>query len=143
MHVRKSKRDNITATLTGLSVTGDNVYQTRVYPIAADKLPGIAIYTRSEGIEYATLTTPRSLIKTMTVSVEAYVQGSDDDLDAIASEIETALSNDLTRGGFAKDTRVIGFETDFSGDPDQPVGTGIISVEVDYVTIEGSPEAAV
>jgi len=142
MHVRQSIRDNITTTLTGLPSTGSNVYQTRVYPIAPDKLPGIAVYTRSESSDYLTVTIPRTLVRTLTVSVEAYVQGSDNDLDAISASIEEALAVDVTRGGYAKDTRVVSFEADFSGDSDQPVGSAVVQVEIDYVTIEGNPEVA-
>lgn len=145
-HVRKSIRDNIVATLTGLSTTGARVYPTRVYPIADALLPGIAIYTRSEEVLNSTITIGRNLVRTLTVAVEIYakgVTGLDDTVDAIASEIEVALAADVTRGGLAKDTRVLSFESDFSGDPDQPVGTGTITVEIDYVTIEGAPEVAV
>ena len=143
MHVRNSIRNNLVTTLTGLSTTGSNVSSTRVYPFGAEKLPRISIYTKSESIDYSTLSVPRSLIRTLSANIEVFVQSNiDDDLDTIASEIETALYSDLTRGGYAKDTRVVSFEAEFSGDPDQPVGTAIINVEVDYVTIEGSPEAA-
>jgi hypothetical protein len=145
-HIRKSIRDNVVTTLTGLTTTGANVFQTRVYPLASNKLPGLAIYTRSESSDYSTITMPRNIIRTMTVSVEAYVKGvtgTDDSLDTIASEIEAALYSDVTRGGLAKDTRVVSFEADFSGDPDQPVGTATINVDIDYVTIEGAPETAV
>ena len=143
MHVRNSIRDNLVTTLTGLSTTGSNVSSTRVYPFGAEKLPRISIYTKSEDIEYGTLSRPRTLVRTLTAAIEVFVQSNvDDDLDTISSEIETALYADVTRGGYAKDTRVVSFEADFSGDPDKPVGTAVINVQIDYVTIEGSPEAA-
>ena len=37
-HVRKSIRDDVVSTLTGLTTTGTNVYQTRFYPLAEAKL---------------------------------------------------------------------------------------------------------
>lgn len=67
----------------------------------------------------------------------------DDDLDTIASEVESAVYGDVTLGGLAKDARITSFSSDFSGDPDKPVGSATITLEIDYVTIEGSPEAAV
>lgn len=143
-HVRKGIRDHIVATLTGLATTGANVSKTRVYPFAADKLPRISVYTKSEDAEYGTISRPRSIFRTLIVSVEVMVQSDvDDDLDQIASEIETALAADVTRGGLAKDTRITSFEADFSGDPDKPVGSATLQVEVDYVTIEAAPEVAV
>jgi len=143
-HVRKLIRDNIETTLTGLATTGANVYQTRVYPIAEDRLPGLAIYTSSEATEYATLTPPRTQLRTLSVSVDVYakaVTAYDDLLDAACVEIEEALYTDRTRGGSAKDTRIIAFDSDFSGDGDQPVARATLTVEVDYVTIENDVEA--
>jgi hypothetical protein len=145
-HVRKLIRDNITTTLTGLTTTGTNVYQTRVYPLAEDKLPGIAIYTSAEAIEYATINPPRTQIRTLTVNIELYVKGLtgyDNDLDQISSEIEEALYTDLTRGGYAKETRITAFDADFSGEGDQPVAYATITVEVDYMTLENDVETSV
>lgn len=138
-HVRKQIRDNIVTTITGLATTGSNVYRTRVYPLADVKLPGLAVFTDSEEIEPSTITPPRTQMRTLTVRIEAFVKGVsnfDDQLDTISEEVEEALAADITRGGLAQDTRITGFEADFSGEGDQPVGVGRISVSVDYVTIE-------
>lgn len=143
-HVRKLIRDDIETTLTGLTTTGSNVYQTRVYPLAEDRLPGLAIYTSSEAAEYATINPPRTQIRTLSVSVDVYVKavtGYDDTLDAACVEIEEALYTDRTRGGNAKDTRVTAFDSDFSGDGDQPVARATLTVEVEYVTLENNVEA--
>jgi hypothetical protein len=142
-HVRKLIRDDIETTLTGLATTGSNVYQTRVYPIAEDRLPGLAIYTSTEATDYATITPPRTQVRTLTVSVDVYVKAVtayDDTLDVICVEIEEALYTDRTRGGNAKDTRVTAFDSDFSGDGDQPVARATLTVEVDYVTLENNVE---
>lgn len=144
-HVRKSIRDNVKTTLTGLTTTGSNVYQTRVYPLAEDKLPGIAIYTRSEDTEYQTVTVPRHQERTLVIAVEAYVKALtdyDDTLDSIAAEVEAALYTDLTRGGYARDTRVVSFDSQFSGDGDQPIAYATIEVQVDYFTEENDAETA-
>ena len=144
-HVRKLIRDNVETTLTGLTTTGTRVYKTRVYPVAEDRLPGIAIYTRDESTEYATITKPRTQNRELTVSVEIYVKAIanyDDQLDQIASEIETALYTDTTRGGYAKDTMVTGFDCDFSGEGDQPVALGTAHFSISYVSLEGNPDEA-
>lgn len=143
-HVRNQIRNRLVTTLTGLSTTGSNVSSSRVYPFAADKLPRISIYTKSESSEYATLTRPRTITRTLEALVEVFVQSViDDDLDTIASEVESAIYGDVTLNGLAKDARITSFSSDFSGDPDKPVGSATITIEIDYVTIEGSPEAAV
>lgn len=138
-HVRKQIRDHVAVTVTGLTTTGANVYKTRVYPLADSKLPGLAIFTDSEEIELSTISPPRTQMRTLTVRIEAFVKGVsnfDDQLDTISEEVEEALAADITRGGLAQDTRVTGFEADFSGEGDQPVAVGRFNVLVDYVTIE-------
>lgn len=145
-HVRKTIRDNITTTLTGLTTTGSNVYQTRFYPLAEAKLAGLCIYTNSESTETSTITVPRTQLRTLEVMVEAYVKGTtgiDDTLDTIAVEVEEALTTDITRGGNAKDTKVTAFEASYAGDGDQPVGVGRFTVEVLYATLENDIETAV
>lgn len=85
-------------------------------------------------------------MRVLTVRVEAFVKGVsnyDNTLDTISEEVEEALSADVTRNGLAKDTRVTGFEAEFSGDGDQPVATGTITIEVDYATLENAVDVAV
>lgn len=145
-HVRKSIRDNVTTTLTGLATTGSNVYQTRFYPLAEVKLAGLCIYTNSEDVEHTTLSLPRTQMRSLEVMVEAYVKGTtdiDDTLDAIGVEISEALAADVTRGGYAKDTKVTRFEATYAGEGDQPVGVGSFTVEVLYATLENDIETAV
>jgi len=145
-HVRKTIRDHITTTLTGLTTTGSNVFQTRLFPVEESKLPALCIYTKSEATEYATLTQSRTQVRELEVIVEAYVKGTaniDNTLDTIAVEIEEALSSDVTRNSNAKDTRVTSVDIDFNGDAEQSVGVARFTVAVDCVTVEGDVETAV
>ena len=72
-HVRKTIRDQIVSDLTGLATTGSNVYKSRVYPIADDKLPGLAVYTMNESIDYIAIGSDRMQQRMLTVAIEAYV----------------------------------------------------------------------
>lgn len=144
-HVRKNIRDNVTTTLTGLTTTGSRVFQTRLFPLATAKLPGLCIYTRSETTEYVTVGRPRTQIRELEVLVEAYVKGTaslDNTLDTIAVEIEEALYTDVTRGGYAKDTQITSFEVDYDGEGDQSVGVARFTISVTYATVENDIEAA-
>ena len=144
-HVRKSIRDNVTTTLTGLTTTGSRVFQTRLFPLATAKLPGLCIYTRSETTQYATVGRPRTQIRELEVLVEAYVKGTaslDNTLDTIAVEIEEALYTDVTRGGYAKDTQITSFEVDYDGEGDQSVGVARFTISVTYATVENDIEAS-
>jgi len=145
-HAREQIRDAVVTALTGLSTTGSNVYRSRIYPLAQAKLPGLAIYTKSELMDYATQARPRTIIRALTVAVEAYVSANadfDETIDDIASEVESAMYTNLTLGGLAKDSKISSVEIDFSGDGENPVAIATISIDVTYVTVEGSPNTAV
>ena len=145
-HVRTSIRNNIETTLTGLTTTGSNVYVTRLFPLAAGKLPGLCIYTRNEAIRNSTVQPPRTQVRNLDVIVEAYVRGTgsiDDTIDTISVEVEEALATDVTRGGYAKDTNVTSFEVEYDGEGEQSIGVARFTISVDYVTLENDIETAV
>ena len=142
-HVRQTIRDHIVSAVTGLSTTGANVFPSRVYPIAAGKMPGLAVYTLSEAIEAQTLRPPRGLVRILEISIEAYVEGStnDDVLDNICAEVEAAVAADITRGGNAKDTILVSFEADFA-DGERPLVVGRLTYQVTYSTAETNATSA-
>jgi len=142
-HIRTRIRQNIVTTLKGLSDTKSNVFDSRIYPMNMDTLPGICVYTASETSNYLSISPPRTLDKSIAVAVEIYVKmidTYDEKLDQIAADIEEALYTDLSRGGLAKDTMVTAFDSTFSGDVEQPVLMGKLTVQVRYSAVEGSPE---
>lgn len=144
-HLRQLIRSNIVTTVTGLATTGSRVYQTRIYPLEQSKLPGLCVYTRSETTEYTTISPPRRQERTLDVVIEIYASATtnlDNTLDTVSAQIEEALSADLTRGGYAKDTKVIAFEADFDGSGEQPVGVGRLTVQVTYSNRENEVESA-
>ena len=51
-HIRQSIRDNAVTAVTGLSITGSNVFRSRGYPLGTNKLPALCVYTDSEVVEY-------------------------------------------------------------------------------------------
>lgn len=109
------------------------------------KLPGLAIYTESEETAYETIKAPRTQIRTLTITVDCFVtsvSNFDSLVDTMCEEIEEALATDLTRGGLAKDTKVVSFESDFSGEGEQPISIGKLSVEITYSTLENSVDTA-
>jgi hypothetical protein len=145
-HIRKLLRDSLTTALTGLASTGNRVYQTRVYPLAANKLPGILIYSKEESTEYSTMGLPRIQERTVSFNVEVYVKGVsgyDNSIDQICLEIEEALYANITLGGNAANLTIRDFSADFSGNGDQPVGLATITVDVLYRVNENAPDAAI
>lgn len=145
-HARQAIRDDIVSTVSGLSTTGARVFRNRVYPMGESKLPGLLVYTESEEIEASTITPPRTQMRRMNVTIEAYVKAAsnyDEALDTISEQIEEALALDVTRNGLAKDTRITSFESEYSGEGDQPVAVGRLIIEVVYATIENAVNQSV
>ena len=135
-HIRNQIRDNIITALTGLTTTGSNVFNHRVYTLGSNKLPALCVYTNSEDSQYQTINPPRSVLNTLTVNIEGYVQatsGYDNTIDAICLEVSEALYTDLTRGNLAKDTRIVSMSSELNDDGEQPLCVVVITVEVTYM----------
>jgi hypothetical protein len=63
-------------------------------------------------------------------------------VDDIEADVERALAVDITRGGYALDTRVVRTE-EFIAEAQSPVGGALIDVEIKYRHADGNPYAAV
>ena len=65
--------------MTGLSTTGSNVFEGRVFPIEESKLPCLLVYDSEEEIEAQTLSPAgsRSMMATLNVVIEGYANGGD------------------------------------------------------------------
>lgn len=139
-HLRQQIRDRITTTLTGLTTTGSNVYQTHVYPLSEGQLPGIAIYTKSHTFEPLSISPPRRLRNELDVSIEIYAKGaaSDNTLDTICEEVEAALYADASLNDLAQDAYLTDIDIEHSGEGDQPVTIGRMTYRVEYTSVEGS-----
>lgn len=145
-HVRKTIREYFGSQLTGLTTTGANVFESRVYPMQSAKLPALLIYTTSESSEESSFSKNRIMDRTVNVQVEGFVRtiaNFDDTLDLIAEEVEVALLDDPTLGGLAINTVLTATEATYSGDSEQPVGTIILTFEVHYRTETGVPGTAI
>jgi len=145
-HVRKTIREYFGTQLTGLTTTGSNVFESRVYPMQSSKLPAVLIYTTSEESAESAFSKKRVQDRTVDVNVEGYVRAIanfDDTLDQIAVEVEGAILDDPTLGGLAINTELTGTEATYSGDSEQPVGTIRLTFQVQYRTESGQPETAI
>lgn len=47
-HIRQQIRERAGTVLTGLTTTGSNVFETRIYPLSNTNLPALAIYTKTK-----------------------------------------------------------------------------------------------
>jgi hypothetical protein len=145
-HVRQQIREYFGTTLTGLTTTGSNVYESRVYTLQEDTLPSLVIYTKSETSEPIVIGTDRVMSRELSVVVEAYCKATsnfDDTIDTISKEVEEAIMADRTLGGLAKDTYVESTEIEYTGEGEQPVGYVTLTFLTNYYVQETNPDVAV
>ena len=144
-HLRRQIRERAATTLTGLTTTGSNVFQSRVYPMESAGLPGLCIYTTDEAIEIQSMGGTRNVSRDLTLIVEGYATDSanvDDTLDQIGKEIELAMSGDITLNDLAQDSYLSSVEITLSGDGSTGIGKITHSYTVVYQTAENAPDAA-
>jgi hypothetical protein len=145
-HVRQQIREYFGTALTGLTTTGSNVYESRVYTLQEDTLPSLVIYTKSEISEPIVIGTDRVMSRELSVVVEAYCKATsnfDDTIDTISKEVEEAIMADRTLGGLAKDTYVESTEIEYTGEGEQPVGYVTLTFLTNYYVQETNPDVAV
>jgi len=136
-HVRKQIRDRVASTLkTNVGLVQRRVYTTRVHPLNDTNLPAISVYTGSEASDRMNAG-ETDMIRELSLDVDIYVRETskfDDDVDAIAVQVEEALANDFTINGLAKFSTLTSTEIQFDGDADQILGIAKLTYSVRYVT---------
>ena len=145
-HIRQQIREYFGTTLTGLSTTGSNVYESRIYPIENSKLPALVIYTKSETSEPIVIGTDRVMSRELSVVVEGYAKATsdfDDTIDTISKEVEKAIAADRTLDGKAKDTYLESTEIEFNGEGEKPLGYVSLTFLTNYYVQETNPDVAV
>ena len=141
-HARQTIREQVGTTLTGLATTGSNVYQSRVYPLQESNLPALLIYTKEESSEAIVMGSNRVIERELTLAVEAYVKtnsNSDDTIDTIAEEVETAIGADSTLNNKAKDVFLVSTDINYVGEGENPVAVATLNFLVSYCTDENDP----
>ena len=145
-HVRQQLRERAATTLTGLSTTQSKVYQSRIYPLGSANLPGLLVYTKSEDSEVVTMSGVRTVFRNLFLVIEGYVKAVsnyDDTVDTIAEEVETALGNDVTLNGLAKNSYLISTNIEYQGEGEKPVAVVSMTYNIEYMTIENAPGTSV
>ena len=144
-HLRQSIRERIATDVTGLTTTGSNVFQSRVYPIEDSKLPCLLVYTTSEDSEVTEMASPRPMTRTLNVVVQGVVGATtpDDTLDLISKEVEVALAGDVTINSLANNSFLSSTEIEFNAEGAKPIGTVILNYIVEYRNLDNNPESAI
>ena len=141
-HARQTIREQVGTTLTGLTTTGSNVFQSRVYPLQDSNLPALLIYTKEESSDAIVMGSKRVSERELTLAVEAYVKtntNSDDTIDTIAEEVETAIGADSTLNNKAKDVFLVSTDINYVGEGENPVAVATLNFLISYCTDENDP----
>ena len=145
-HIRQQIREKFGTTLTGLTTTGSNVFESRVYPLENASLPALIIYTKSETSEPIVIGTQRLMSRELSVVVEGYAKATsnfDDTIDTISKEVEAAIAADRTLNGLAKDTYLESTEIEFNSEGEKPLGYVSLTYLTNYYVKENAPDVAV
>lgn len=142
MHPRKAIREAFAEALDDATAAKRQVFPSRLAPITLDMLrtaPALMIYVRSETIapdDYPAAGTG-SVRRRLEVAIEGVCRGRktvDDDLDALAGEVEAVLEDWQIPGFGSAEPKLIETEIDVSEAFEEPVGSVTMMYEVYYRT---------
>ncbi len=146
-HIRRQVRDDLVTTLTGLGLTGSNVFTGRAHAIAEASLPALFIRTPSEESMFDNMGSNPAYQRNITAIIGILAAGDEDignTLDAIAVQVENAIHADSTLGGTADDLMLVSTETDPpAGDGDQIANAMELTFIVETRTARSDPETKV
>lgn len=144
-HVRKQIRDRVESILAaGVTLVSSRVYASRVYPLTEANLPAVTVYAGSEASDLRTMGA-KTLSRELSLNVDAYVRVTDtfdDDIDALAVQIEETIAADYTLNGLVKDAVLVSTEIEFDGEAERPIGVARLTYAIRYVTTIGDAETA-
>ena len=144
-HLRQQIRERIATLCTGLSTTGSNVFQSRLYPIEDSSLPCLLIYTTSEDSEVIEMATPRPMQRSISVVIQGVYSARqpDDNLDTIAKEVEVVMAGDKDINSLASSSYLQSTEIEVNAEGTKPIGVIRLTYIVDYRNVDNDPETAI
>ena len=146
-HLRRQIRERIVTDVTGLSTTGSNVFQSRIYPIEASKLPCLLVYDTDETVEIRSMGAIRGITSELIVIIEGYCQGGNgqtvmNTLAAIQKEVQIAMQADIKINNLARDSYLTSADASMNAEATKPTGTVRLSYLVIYQYLENAPDVA-
>ena len=148
-HLRRQIRERIVTDVTGLSTTGSNVFEGRVYPVEESKLPCLLVYDSEESIEAQTLAPAgsRSMMATLNITIEGYANGGSgsdvlDTLAGIQKEVQVAMAGDVSINSLAGDSAPVSADISLSGEGSKPTGSKRLTYQIRYGYAENAPDVA-
>lgn len=120
--------------LTDRTDVAERVFQNRARQLWPEELPAILVYSRNENItEFESA--PRSVQRELRMAVEIVAKADeavDDQLDAIAEQVEAIIQADDTLGGTVSDCLISDVEMGVAGEGETVFGSAILTFRVVY-----------
>lgn len=129
------------ALLTGLTTTGTNVFDSRVYPMQYVDLPALKVDQGDETVDQGTV--GDQLDRTMELIVIVAVKqntGYRTEVNQIRKEVEIAFAGDQTLSGLCHYVFPASTSIELSGDADKPVAEATMTFSVRYFTKFSEPD---
>lgn len=142
--IRKNIRKAVVAAVTGLTTTGTNVIESRVYPDQATS--SLSVYTPSDVREEDGATISGADPRELTIVIEARAKAVgliEDTLDTIASEVVAAMFVDKTLGGTVDYLQYDSFQSELSDDAEKPLGLATMTFSAYYRVALNDPDTKV
>lgn len=146
IHARSQIRNAVTTLLKNNSSVGNNVFESRVYPLSKPKLPAVLVYTKNESVGDKSISYPRTQNRELSLTIEVYVKSSnniDEEADNLALEIEQILSNNINLSGLVKDLSLSSTEIQYSDEGEKPIGILVMNYNILYCVKENNPQTAI
>lgn len=147
-HVRQQIREAFAARITGLTTSGNRVYQTRVYPSDEIHLPGHTVYTLSDRKAEESRTIGHREGWDLTIVCESRAKPAtgegdvDDVIDTLCAEVQKAVMTENTLGQLVLWMELMETQMQFSGDLERPVGIARMLWLARYYIDARDPEVA-
>ena len=130
---RKEIRAKIVEMLSGETDAGTRVYPSRIFPVWQKDLPAILVYTPADTREIDAQ--PRKYAVDLQIRVEILQKAKDsidDELDALASQVEYVLAQDFSLGDNVEELVQEGTEITVDKDGDELLGSVVLSFKARY-----------
>jgi hypothetical protein len=147
-HLRRQIREAVATLLTGLTTTGNRVFQSRVQTLKDNQLPALVILTNEETVTQQTIHSNPLLERQLSVQVVAKAKANtnlDDTLDKIIKEVEMAVfASDAanTLGGLVKGLVLDSLDITFNGEAETKVGEAVMAFTAVYFNQAATPDVS-
>jgi hypothetical protein len=148
-HLRRQIREAVATLLTGLTTTGNRVFQSRVQTLKDSQLPALVILTNEETVTQQTIHSNPLLERQLSVQVIAKAKANtnlDDTLDQIIKEVEMAVfASDAanTLGGLVKGLVLDSLDITFNGEAETKAGEAVMAFTAVYFNQAATPDVSV